>query len=140
MMSQDISIGLSLDWNVFHQTTTQTTAIFEGSGHVHGNQNRIVNVFPMLVTAHYYLQTGEMLPYIGLGAGAYYIGNRNEVGIYAFEDNNWHFGVAPELGVLIPAGFDFFMQIGAKYHYPFEANSIKRPYVTANIGFLWAAD
>jgi len=26
---------------------------------------------------------------------AYYIGNRNEVGIYAFEDNNWHFGVAP---------------------------------------------
>ena len=96
-----VTLGLSLGWQVF-DTEQSGTIVFE-SGALTGNQNRYVNSFPMMLTGHYYFGDKDRLwMFAGLGVGTYYIMQRFEVGVFAVEANNWHFGLYPELGVQIP--------------------------------------
>lgn len=146
--NKNISVGLSFAWTVFDQRTTELIQVVnEGvSGTVSGTQVRVVNSLPILATAHYYVgkRRDQFRFYFGTGAGMYYIKQRLEIGLVAFESDNWHFGLAPEAGVLISLNRDFTMIFNAKYNYAFSAgeplgggDDNSYAYWGINVGFVW---
>jgi outer membrane protein W len=131
-ISNNIQAGISLNWNVFNQVVNETAEIPEG--HVTGTQNRTINSFPILATAHYYLgKRKSTRPFAGLGLGAYLIKQRLGLGVYTLEESNWHFGVAPEVGIQFPVGYDALMMIFARYNHAFETNGAEHSYLSLHI-------
>jgi outer membrane protein W len=131
-IDKNIQAGISLNWNVFNQVVNETAEIEDG--HVTGTQNRTINSFPLLATGHYYFgKRKETRPYFGLGLGAYLIKERLGIGVYTIEESNWHFGVAPEVGVQIPMGYDAMLMIFARYNHAFEANGSEHSYLGLHI-------
>jgi len=118
------TIGISLAWQVLDQETFSTFHKEKGDVglDLSGENWRYSNMFPILLTAHYHMRRdGETRPYFGVGAGAYYIKERVDIGVYQINESDWHFGVAPEVGLLFPAGYGTEIMIGAKYNYVYQA-------------------
>lgn len=131
-INKNIQVGLSLNWNVFNQLENETTEI--ENGHVTGTQNRTINSFPLLATGHYYFgERKNTRPYLGLGLGAYLIKQRLGIGVYTFEESNWHFGVAPEVGIQFPMGYDAMLMIFARYNHAFETSGSEHSYLGLHI-------
>ena len=145
--SRNLSLGLSFAWTVFDQRVSDPIQIVQDgvSATVSGTQIRVVNSLPILATAHFY--TGKRRDkfrfYFGTGVGMYYIKQRLEIGLVAFESDNWHFGVAPEVGVIINFSREFTMIVNTKYNYAFSAGEAlgggdnQIDYWGINIGFVW---
>ncbi len=112
-----LSAGLSWAWRTFHENTDELIT-FDG-GAASGNQFRTIYVSPILAVFHAYLydpwSNATILPYAGLGVGTYWIEKKLDMGIYTISDSNWHFGLAPEVGVMIPVGYS--SQLIATFHY-----------------------
>jgi len=145
--SRNLSLGLSFAWTVFDQRVGDPIQIVQDGvrATVSGTQIRVVNSLPILATAHFY--TGKRRDkfrfYFGTGVGMYYIKQRLEIGLVAFESDNWHFGVAPEVGVIINFSREFTMIVNTKYNYAFSAGEAlgggdnQIDYWGINIGFVW---
>ena len=146
--NKNISFGLSFAWTVFDQRVGDPIQIVKDgvSATVSGTQVRVVNSIPILATFHFY--TGRRRDgfrvYFGVGAGTYYIMQRLEIGLVAFESNNWHLGVAPEGGVLLSFSREFTMIANVKYNYAFSAGESlggvddnTYAYWGINVGFVW---
>jgi len=105
------TLGLSFDWQVFDQQTTEPIEI-EG-GTISGKQFRYINAFPMLVNLHLYAgDIHDFRMYLGVGVGAYYIMRRLQISLANLEDKDWHFGGGPEFGFLVPWGEVYFLASG----------------------------
>ena len=77
-----------------------------------------------MVTAHYYFGNKEQLWFFaGAGVGTYYVIQRFDVGVFAFEEDNWHFGLYPELGVQIPLQQDSNLFVSGRYNLRFFGGS-----------------
>ncbi len=147
--SSNLSLGISFGWNVFNQRVNTPIQVKDETleGTVTGTQIRNVNSFPMMATLHLYIgkKRETLRLYFGTGVGTYYIIQRLEIGLVAFEENNWHIGVAPEAGVLLRFNRDVTMIFNAKYNYAFAAGeSISGEdndyaYWGFNIGFAWSS-
>jgi len=139
--SSNTSIGFSLGWNVFHEETSETIEIGDGRGHVTGNQDRSINAFPIMVGFQYYLGPEEgARPYVGLSGPGYYMIQRLEIGVFAFEDDGWNWGFAPEIGVLVPLQSEATLLLNVRYNYAFEGYG-RGPYsyLGFNVGFAWSS-
>lgn len=137
MMSDDLSIGMYFAWNVFNEDVTETVSM--GSYDVSGYQSRFINSFPMMASVHYYF--GETLGrsprfFIGTGVGTYFIENRLEIGTTAITLDNWHFGLAPEVGIALPSSRYTGAVLNVKYNYAFEVDGVEASYWTFGIGFV----
>jgi len=119
-VKESMSVGLMLGVNTFHQNVTGTIDLENGA--LTGAQYRNFNMFPMMLTLHLYggSPRGRRF-YIGTGVGAYYIHQLLDVGIYTLTSDDWHFGVAPEAGFLLPFGGGTYGNISVRYHYPVAA-------------------
>jgi hypothetical protein len=73
---------------------------------------------------------------VGTGVGTYYIENRAELGLTSVTVNKWHFGIAPEVGVLVPSSRVGDGLLSVKYNYAFEAGGVERAYWTFGVGLL----
>ena len=63
---------------------------------------------------------------------------RLEIGIVAIEESSWHFGLAPEVGVMIPVGYYTNFIAGARYNYAFKSgDSPEYQWLTFSVGFAW---
>ena len=135
-MKDNISVGLYFGWNVFAEKTDSLISFQRAD--VSGVQYRYVNAFPIMATAHYYLgQRRGIRPYVGTGLGTIHSKYRLEIGTVAFEANQWHLAVAPEIGVIIPVNWNARAMINARYNYGFKANNIKLSYWTIGVGIGW---
>lgn len=133
------SAGLSLGWNVFHEEVNGTVALGDDRGHATGNQDRTINAFPLMVGFQFYGgDEGGTRPYFGLYGPGYYIEQRLDVGLYSFQDDGWNWGLAPEVGVLVPLQSGANMLLNVRYNYAFEADG-RGPfsYLGFNVGFAW---
>ncbi len=107
-----LSVGGFFGWNtLYDKLENQPPYEFQGEdgsiGHISGTQFRYLNVFPVLVTAHYYVETGgKIKPYAGMGIGTVYSEQRVDVGLSSIYSDSWAFGVQPEVGVYIPFGYN----------------------------------
>lgn len=117
-ISDNVSIGGVITWSVFFEKSTNES-FTEDNMTITGTQYRYLNVFPILFQAHYYINSDDDKPsvYMGGGAGAYRMVKRTSLGIWQSEQNSWHFGISPEVGILIPLGISTDLNIGMKYHY-----------------------
>jgi outer membrane protein W len=80
-------------------------------------------VFPLLATGNYYFLTDPRAarPYAGLGVGAYAAERRLDVGIWTMADTSWHFGLAPEVGVVLPLARRN-LTVSTKFNYAFASD------------------
>jgi Outer membrane protein beta-barrel domain len=130
----NLSAGVDLHWNVFFESTNNTTDIANGA--VSGQQDRTLNVFPLLATAHYYFGPNKMF-YAGVGAGAYYLTQRLDIGLYTFSDTSWHFGFAPEIGISHEVGYHTRAVLALQYNYAFKVEDTAIDYWTVKIGIAY---
>lgn len=136
-----LSVGGSVGWNTFHDEATGLFSI--ANLDITGTQFRRIYMVPLLVTAHYYLR-GEpggsgALPFAGLGIGAYHIERLFDIGVFQFTDSNWHFALAPEIGVFVPAG-GMKALISVRYSYAFKAgDGTEHSYIGIGVGLsdIW---
>ena len=141
------TFGGTFGWNVFDEQSYELVHLEDGNdaADVQGNQIRYINSFPIMANGHYYFmkRRDPIRPFIGLNAGVYYISQRFQLGIYEVNESNWHFGLAPEIGFLIPVG-DVAIMTNAKYNYAFSAGKPlgggtdnSHSYISFNIGLAF---
>ncbi len=138
-ISDQFSMGGLFTWSTFYEKLGNAT-VSDGSTTLTGTQYRYINAFPLLVTAHYYTSDDPYATraYLGAGLGAYKINQRTNIGTYAVLDDYWHFGFAPEVGVLIPINMDTYFNLSLKYHYAVKTkNTINYSWFGLNVGFAW---
>jgi hypothetical protein len=147
-MTENVSIGGSLSWNVLHQRSFETQefkftpegADREITGHISGEQFRYLNSFPILFESHYYLgdpYDSAVRPFGGLGVGVTPIERRTEIGIVAITDTNWHFTLSPEIGILIPLD-QLSLFVAANYNYALKVkNTIDYSFISINLGLMF---
>ena len=142
-VSDNISIGGSFNWTVFYQEDgPQEWSNIEGEDDtrtVFGKQFRYINSFPLMANAHYYFGEWDAIrPYLGVGIGTTRINQRLDFGLYQVNREKWRFGMAPEVGVLIPVNYNFSFNLSAKYQYAFKAGDNEEvSYLNFKIGFAF---
>lgn len=119
------SFGGMFGWNIFDKRLDETVEIDEGTTGttVTGTQIRYTNSFPIMVNGHYHFgkRRDSFRPFLGMGLGTYYIVQRFELGVLQLETSNWHFGLAPEAGVLLALSRTTSLMFSVKYNYAFSA-------------------
>lgn len=139
------SVGFSTGWNVFHERINETVQLkTENPGAITGLQDRTINAFPIMLSAHQYFGRKKSIrPYIGLNAGGFIMMQRFDIGIFSFEEDQWQWGIAPEIGVVVPLKGASNLIVNVKYNYAFTGDSpiggdINHEYWTIGIGFAWS--
>ncbi|MGO8971121.1 MAG: hypothetical protein ACLQDQ_16300 [Myxococcaceae bacterium] len=143
MVKPTISIGVALGWNVFYQNTTKLITYLPGQSKpgfaVYGNQDRSFNFFPLLADFRFLpkLKNG-VRPFLGLGIGAYITTQQLGIGLSSFSTTQCQFGVAPELGVLIPIDAGSGVQLSTRYNMAFKSGGIPfEQWLGIYLGFVW---
>jgi hypothetical protein len=117
--------GVSFDWRLFNEITDKIIEIEDG--HVSGTQTRRLYAIPALLTSHYYFRSFKdypnYIPYVGGGAGAYWIEEKLEIGVYTLQEKAWNFGLCVELGTLFQFSYGYAL-LRFKYHYAFESEDV----------------
>lgn len=125
-VEKNVSVGFVTGWNIFYEQVDETTEL-TGSvpGAITALSNRYTNFIPVMLNAHYYMgEKGKMRPYAGLCAGGYYVDQEMQIGIADVINDSWEWGVAPELGVIIPVQRDLGVIVAAKYNYIFTDEAV----------------
>jgi hypothetical protein len=120
-----LTAGFLAGYYDFYRSTTEPLQFDNGT--VTGDTYRNLAAVPLLLTVDIFptggRRDGGVLPFIGIGAGAYWIRQHLEIGTGYSREDSWHFGIMPEVGVAIPVRAGGFTTLMARYHYPFEAGS-----------------
>lgn len=116
----NISAGFISGWQEIYKEQTGDSYTF-ASGAVSGSRTyRHIGSLPILARARYWTGTpgDKAHAFAGLGLGTYWMKQTMDLGIYTADENHWHFGVAPEVGVLVKTGYDIGWTLNARYNYP----------------------
>ena len=135
--TKNTSWGFELAWHVFDKMEKGT--FVKDNITATGTQIRYINSTPILVTFDRYFgkRRGTRF-YIGMGAGTYYVQQRTDLGLKSYTFDEWHFGLAPEAGMLMPFSRNNGLNISAKYNYAFAVGeSDGYQYWSLNIGFTF---
>ncbi|MCB2222456.1 MAG: hypothetical protein KQI35_18885 [Bacteroidetes bacterium] len=138
-ITDQVSLGGLFTWTTFYEELAGATFTYESAA-LTGTQYRYINAYPLLFQAHYYLGTDDLEPraYLGGGFGAYKINQRTNMGVWSVEENNWHFGLSPEVGILLPVSFDTYLNVSFRYHYVFKAKeTIDHSWFGLSLGLAW---
>ncbi|WP_044211151.1 outer membrane beta-barrel protein [Flammeovirga sp. OC4] len=139
LLTTPVSFGFSVNWNVLYQKVDDRYNSPEEGIVADGKQYRYHNTVPILLHANYYFnEDGIVNPFVGVGLGTYYINQRTSFGQWAFIEQNWHFGVAPEVGVVADVSSSFNMLFTIRYNHAFKAgNATDHSYLGFNVGFVF---
>jgi hypothetical protein len=119
----NITVGFAVAWNVFYEGTNRIVH-FSNGGDISGYQDRSLNVFPILANARYFFEVSPSIrPFVGFGMGVYPIIQRLDIGLSSYSTTEWHFGIAPELGVFVPIGLGSYGTLSVRYNLPFSSGS-----------------
>ncbi|HVN33148.1 MAG TPA: hypothetical protein VMT45_14315, partial [Thermoanaerobaculaceae bacterium] len=135
---RDLAVGLAFGWNVFFENITTTTS-YKGT-EVYGNQDRTLNVWPVLANARWFPKLSsnrDIQPYIGANIGGYIIERYFAVGQTASQETHFHFGLAPEIGVFFqnPVGAVF---LSARYNMAFASGGVPfQQFLGLSLGYAW---
>jgi outer membrane protein len=138
-VNQNVSIGGSWNWNIFYSSEKNVT-LTEDNITITGNHYNYGNYMPMMVIADYYFgEDGGVRPYIGTGVGTIWKEERKDIGSFnAIFDNNWQFGLTPEIGVYIPVATSSLVFFRAKYTYGVSTKNLSTTsYINFGVGLAW---
>ncbi len=133
-LKPNATVGLLTGWTTIYNKSYRVSQT--GSTTVSGVQARYLNIFPLLANGYFYFGDRDTPSfYLGGGVGTYWIERRTEVGLYAFTENDWHFGVAPEIGIAFPHGRTSIV-LSARYNHAFAAGSVnQQSWLSLGLGF-----
>lgn len=135
VINERMTAGVAFGWNSFYEDVNEVITF--DNVDVSGRQLRHVNSFPMLATFDYYFgQPSGLQPFVGGGIGTYWIENQMEIGTVAFQDANWHFGLAPEVGLTMPLSRGIRGLFNARYNWAVESDDIEHTYWTFGFGIF----
>lgn len=119
--SQKTSLGFAFGWQEIYEETGDSYN-FDG-GTFTGRTYRHLGIFPLLMRGRYWLgQEGTgFRPFVGAGLGTYRVRQTLDFGIFTSDETHWHFGVAPEAGVMFLTSRGLAWLFNARYNYPFKA-------------------
>ena len=121
-ISNKTAIGLLFGWNVFNKQNDGLQTFPNGA--IYGSTASYVNALPFLASATYFPNTSRNAKtkfYMTGYVGAYDILTQLELGVSTLESNNWHFGLAPEVGVYYQAGRTTNLTLSVRYNYAFSS-------------------
>ena len=139
---EKVSVGAQVGYYEFYTNTTDLITL--PSGAISGSQYRNVIAVPLMLSvfAHGgHSGTGSARPYIGVNLGAYYLHQTIDIGVYTIDNDNWLFGVAPEIGILLPVRGTTGTTLHVRYNYPVSGGSFLSgdarsfQYVSVGLGF-----
>lgn len=142
-VNDNVSVGFYTGWEVFRQESdgivSEQVDLGDYTATISAKQFRFTNTIPLLITSHFHWgDDGDARPYIGLGAGLYYITQRAEMGLYALEEKTTRFGLAPSVGVILPATYDASINLGLQYNQAFGVDDYNAvSYLSFVIGLTW---
>jgi outer membrane protein W len=145
MVKPTLSVGVAFGWNVFYENVTTTIntvpgGVPSGTGvSIYGNQDRNFNFFPLLADVRFVpkLKNG-VRPFLGVGVGGYITTQQLGIGLYSFSQTAFQFGLAPELGVIIPVEGGAGIQISFRYNMAFAGGGISfQQWLGMNVGVAW---
>ena len=125
-IDKENSVGFMSGWNIFAEKSYDPINIQQenGSGTISGRQVRSINSIPVLIgMQHFFGNKKDMRTFVGINTGVYYILQRLDMGVYRINNDNWHFGLAPEAGLIIPFDGDASLELGARYNYAFDSGT-----------------
>ena len=119
----NISAGFISGWQEIYKEQNGDSYTFSNGTITGARTYRHIGSLPILARARYWTGTqGDRAhAFVGLGAGTYWMKQTVDAGIYTADDDAWHFGIAPEVGVLVKTGYDIGWTLNARYNYPFAA-------------------
>lgn len=134
-LKEDLSVGFNIAWSAFRQKVPESTFLYQDLT-ITGTQFRYTNVVPINVNVKkYFTNTGNYVPYLGVGVGTSYNERRNEVGIFQEQNDKWLFNVAPELGMLYDMNYKTYLTVKVKYNYsPKSGDFASVSYLSLGVG------
>jgi opacity protein-like surface antigen len=137
-VTDQVTLGWQSGWNTFYGEESGTFT--EGTRTRTGKKYEWMNIWPALFTFNYLFGAdGDVQPYLGAGIGTYWIEQRSQMGLFSTTYNTWNFGLAPEVGVIVPVNLSSNFYVNMKYNYGMNGSSDVEnySYLTFNVGFLW---
>ena len=113
-----LAVGVSGTWNWFDQTFPSLTLEqpdFVFTGPVY----RRLSAFTALATAHYYLTSGDVQPFVGVGVGGIWISTVQQVVNRPQDGNTSGLAVAPEIGILFTVADRLGLYLSGRYQLNF---------------------
>jgi hypothetical protein len=128
------SVGATLGWNLWDDKESGTWS--RDNLTVTGTQIRWLDVFALAATTHVWLTKSEVfLPYLGTEIGAYWASRYTDMGWWAKEESGWHFGIAPEIGFIVPANRGVQFAFSVEYKYLVKTSDLpEEMFLTFNVG------
>lgn len=135
------SFGLQVGYYEFYNNTTDLITL--PSGAISGDQYRNVIAVPIMLSAavHGGHAGYGARPYLAINAGVYYFHQTLDVGTITTDKDNWIFGVAPEVGMLLPVRGTVGTTLHVRYNYPISSGSFLTgearsfQYLSVGLGF-----
>jgi hypothetical protein len=124
LMSRTVSLGFETGWNILNEQNADLITVNNTS--ISGQQGRYLNIIPVLLSASYYIKSSKsakFVPFIRANVGTYYILQRFDIGVFTIDNDNWHFGVSPELGFMYSTSKQISLLVNAKYNYAFDSGT-----------------
>ncbi len=136
-VGSDFYLGFSSSWSTFYESRSGTFT--KDTRTVTGTQYRYLNVLPQMFTAFKHFESsGTVTPYIGTGVGATYAIQEIQMGLWLVDEYNWHFGLAPEVGILFNGYSTTSFMLSVRYNYAFKVSDAPAvSFLNFNIGFLF---
>jgi len=137
--TEEISVGFLFAWSVFNESFPRDTYELEDLT-LTGNLYRYINAFPLMASGRYYFSPdSKFRPYLGLASGAYVINKVSDFGVHRYENKNWHFGLAPEAGIIFGIGTEAYLNLGARYNHAFKSGGDTHSWlgVQAGVTFIY---
>jgi hypothetical protein len=95
----DVSVGLTSGYQLF--LGQERSTVEAGDAALDAFQFRYLDTVPILAVGRYYVELSPIVSFFpALGIGTIYTNRVVDVGIVALYDDFWHFGVAPQVGLL----------------------------------------
>jgi len=134
----NISIGLDAGWNHFYERRALDTYT-SGTVSLTGVQFRYANAVPIFATTSFYFSPGDKInPYIGLGVGTIFLSRYVDMGSFRITDDEWHFALKPEAGVLVSLNPEMDLILGLRLNNAFATSDAdQQNFMAFNIGFVW---
>jgi hypothetical protein len=123
-VADEIYIGVSAAWSVFYEAEKGT--FVNGTRTTSATQYKYINAYPLLAAGYKYftLTSRGLSLYGGLGLGTYYVETIRDFSIWTITNKGWQFGVAPEIGILIPGTSNADFILSVKYNYALKTSKV----------------
>ena len=142
-VSPGVTAGIAFGWNVFYERTNELIRLGgDTDGAIYGLQDRYINALSFMLNSHKYFGNRDGGFFAGINAGGAYMLQRLAIGIYEFDNNQWQWGAAPEVGFRFLLKGNSVLILNAKYYYYFNGElanglDVNHQFISFGIGFAW---